>query len=283
MSVTNASGVVQTSASFIGNINPIRYRGYYYDTDLGLHYLQSRYYDPETGRFVNGDAYAQTGTGLLDKNMFAYCLDDPVNLVDPSGRSCHAMDNGGFGPLCFFANGRCVTHGTVNCCGPGVSLSAAMDIAATILGATNDVTAAGLKNIYRNAERPANIGKGLYAKQIALEIAKIDKLSSVTASLCDKLSYASVIVEACEGINQNCLAGADMGKIAWDATVDTTILGLNAFVSINVGAAVVGACSGTAICPVLGTIIGAGAGFLMGAGLACLGDPTRDFMKSWIN
>ena len=87
LSVTNASGVAQASSSFIGNINPIRYRGYYYDTDLELYYLQSRYYDPETGRFVNGDAYAQTGTGLLDKNMFAYCLDDPVNLVDETGES----------------------------------------------------------------------------------------------------------------------------------------------------------------------------------------------------
>ena len=85
LAVTNAAGVSQTSASFIGNINPIRYRGYYYDTDLGLYYLQSRYYDPETGRFVNADGYVQTGDGLMDKNMFAYCLDDPVNLVDDSG------------------------------------------------------------------------------------------------------------------------------------------------------------------------------------------------------
>ena len=85
LSVTNASGVAQTGANFIGNINPIRYRGYYYDTDLGLYYLQSRYYDPETGRFVNGDGYVQTGDGLLDKNMFAYCLEDPVNLVDEVG------------------------------------------------------------------------------------------------------------------------------------------------------------------------------------------------------
>ena len=91
LSVTNAAGVVQTSSGFIGNINPIWYRGYYYDTDLGLYYLQSRYYDPETGRFVNGDAYAQTGTGLLDKNMFAYCLDDPINLVDEAGESAVAV------------------------------------------------------------------------------------------------------------------------------------------------------------------------------------------------
>ena len=85
LSVTNASDTVQTSASFIGNINPIRYRGYYYDVETGFYYLQSRYYDPETGRFVNADGLVQTGTGLMDKNMYAYCLDDPVNLVDNTG------------------------------------------------------------------------------------------------------------------------------------------------------------------------------------------------------
>jgi RHS repeat-associated protein len=87
LSVTNASGTVQTSASFIGNINPIRYRGYYYDVETGLYYLQSRYYDPETGRFVNADGLVQTGTGLMDKNMYAYCLDDPVSFIDPNGES----------------------------------------------------------------------------------------------------------------------------------------------------------------------------------------------------
>ena len=86
LAVTNASSVSQTSSTFIGNINPIRYRGYYYDTDLGLYYLQSRYYDPETGRFLNADGYVQTGDGLMDKNMFAYCMNDPVNRKDPTGQ-----------------------------------------------------------------------------------------------------------------------------------------------------------------------------------------------------
>ena len=86
MSVTNASGVVQTNASFIGNINPIRYRGYYYDTDLGLYYLQSRYYDPETGRFVNGDNIVpRLPDTMQDYNLYAYCADDPVNNDDPTG------------------------------------------------------------------------------------------------------------------------------------------------------------------------------------------------------
>jgi RHS repeat-associated protein len=48
----------------IGNINPMRYRGYYYDRDLGLYYLQSRFYDAQTGRFINADAYVSTGQGF---------------------------------------------------------------------------------------------------------------------------------------------------------------------------------------------------------------------------
>ena len=86
LSVTNASGTVQTSASFIGNINPIRYRGYYYDVETGLYYLQSRYYDPETGRFVNADNIVpKLSETMQDYNLYAYCADDPVNNEDPTG------------------------------------------------------------------------------------------------------------------------------------------------------------------------------------------------------
>ncbi len=69
----------------LANKNPIRYRGYYYDTETELYYLQSRYYNPEWGRFVNGDGYASTGLSSTAKNMFAYCLNNPVNYSDPSG------------------------------------------------------------------------------------------------------------------------------------------------------------------------------------------------------
>ena len=85
--VLKADGTVDTDPTSIGNVNPIRYRGYYYDTETNLYYLQSRYYNPEWGRFVNGDGYVQTGDGLYDKNMFAYCLNNPVNSSDPSGQS----------------------------------------------------------------------------------------------------------------------------------------------------------------------------------------------------
>ena len=65
--------------------NPFRYRGYYYDTDLGMYYLQSRYYDARIGRFINADGYVSTGQGLTGNNMFAYCGNNPVNRVDPTG------------------------------------------------------------------------------------------------------------------------------------------------------------------------------------------------------
>ncbi len=54
--------------------------------DTGLYYLQSRYYDPAIGRFINADSYASTGQGFLGCNMFAYCLNNPVNYLDGYGR-----------------------------------------------------------------------------------------------------------------------------------------------------------------------------------------------------
>ena len=59
--------------------NRIAYRGYYYDSDLDLYYLQSRYYDPSTKRFINADGYISTGQGILGYNMFAYCGNNPIS------------------------------------------------------------------------------------------------------------------------------------------------------------------------------------------------------------
>ena len=65
--------------------NPLRYRGYVYDTETGLYYLQSRYYDPKIGRFINADAFPSTGQGFIGNNMFAYCGNDPVNRTEIGG------------------------------------------------------------------------------------------------------------------------------------------------------------------------------------------------------
>lgn len=69
-------------------LNPFRYRGYYYDQDMGLYYLQSRYYDPVVGRFISADVMSLTlltPMGLTDKNCFAYCDNNPVMRTDKTG------------------------------------------------------------------------------------------------------------------------------------------------------------------------------------------------------
>ena len=74
-----------TLAATLGLHNPLRYRAYVYDPESALYYLQSRYYDPELGRFINADAFASTGQGILGNNMFAYCNNNPVIRIDASG------------------------------------------------------------------------------------------------------------------------------------------------------------------------------------------------------
>ena len=83
--VSTVSGNTSLENSIVNSYNPFRYRGYYYDKDLGWYYLQSRYYNSQWGRFINADGYVSTGQGLLSYNMFAYCNNNPVMNVDPTG------------------------------------------------------------------------------------------------------------------------------------------------------------------------------------------------------
>ena len=78
-------GKILSATGAMAEINPLRYRGYYYDSETGFYYLQSRYYDPNTCRFINADSYASTGQGLMGYNMFAYCNNNSVNSADPAG------------------------------------------------------------------------------------------------------------------------------------------------------------------------------------------------------
>ena len=83
----DANGSDIASATHIGNLNPFRYRGYYYDTETGLYFLKTRYYDPEIGRFITIDDISyidpETINGL---NLYAYCGNNPVMDIDPTGQ-----------------------------------------------------------------------------------------------------------------------------------------------------------------------------------------------------
>ena len=74
-----------SGAGTIGLTNPLRYSGYYYDAETGYYYLQSRYYSPYWGRFLNADYYVDTEKDSFGTNMFAYCENNSINYIDPNG------------------------------------------------------------------------------------------------------------------------------------------------------------------------------------------------------
>ena len=87
ISVTDANGAAITDSNHIANVNSLRYRGYYYDSETGLYYVSSRYYDPEIGRWINADNQLTTGSDMTGMNLFAYCGNNPVNRIDPTGEA----------------------------------------------------------------------------------------------------------------------------------------------------------------------------------------------------
>ncbi len=74
----------------IATINPYRYRGYYFDEDIQLYYLQSRYYDPTVGRFVNGDE--QFCSRFIGTNLFCYTENSPIIGVDADGKRTYFIN-----------------------------------------------------------------------------------------------------------------------------------------------------------------------------------------------
>ena len=137
-------------ASTLGILNPLRYRGYVYDHETGLYYLQSRYYNPEWGRFLNADVFISTGQGLLGNNMFTYCGNNPVANMDPQGNAYRPVGAGlqfeldvgcgivGVEIICYWDTDECSNGGVVlavyTYCGFSISTSNALlaSILATI-------------------------------------------------------------------------------------------------------------------------------------------------------
>ena len=85
----NPISTTGTLAGTIGKRNPFRYRGYYWDEETGMYYLESRYYDPEIRRFISADNVVITS--LAGTNLYMYCGNNPVNMTDPSGHFAIAV------------------------------------------------------------------------------------------------------------------------------------------------------------------------------------------------
>ena len=86
--VLNQDDNLENDPLSIGHINPFRYRGYYFDEESGLYYLNSRYYDPETGRFISPDVLSildETKGQINGLNLYMYCGDNPIVRIDTYG------------------------------------------------------------------------------------------------------------------------------------------------------------------------------------------------------
>ncbi len=82
----DAWGRILSATGSMASINPLRYRGYYYDSELGLYYLKSRYYDPEVCRFINADDQVSPVQRVLEAGLFTYCINNPTTNADPHGQ-----------------------------------------------------------------------------------------------------------------------------------------------------------------------------------------------------
>ncbi|MBQ4112102.1 MAG: RHS repeat-associated core domain-containing protein [Clostridia bacterium] len=113
--VSVVSGNTTLENNIVRTLNPFRYRGYYYDTETQLYYLQSRYYNPAWGRFLNEDAYVNANGDLIGFNMYAYCSNNPIMGCDPTGEiAWHIVIGAAIGGLVSGAStfiGGVITHG----------------------------------------------------------------------------------------------------------------------------------------------------------------------------
>lgn len=75
----------------LAKLNPIRYRSYYFDEETSWYFLNTRYYNPESCRFISADGIYDTNSGMLEHNMFTYCTNAPINKHDPTGQCWHRL------------------------------------------------------------------------------------------------------------------------------------------------------------------------------------------------
>ena len=104
-----------TEKDTVGVKNPYRYRGYRYDVETGLYYLQSRYYNPEWSRFINADTEFGFMGDLISSNVFIYCKNNPVNMYDLTGKSAILAGGGLLLGAGIIVGGILLVGGIVRC------------------------------------------------------------------------------------------------------------------------------------------------------------------------
>ena len=177
--------------------NPFMYRGYYYDSDLGMYYLQSRYYDPIVCRFINADVpdvITASPTALTDKNLFAYCDNNPIMRADEDGEFWNYVIGGVVG--CVVGGGVAALTSYLK---DGKVDVESVIINAAVGGISGLVAASGLHALTQAGITALVSGIGNFADQAQSEGI-------------DNVNYDEVVVSTALG-GLTSLAGTYMGKI----------------------------------------------------------------------
>ena len=152
--------ITDTSDTNIGALNPLRYRGYYYDTETGFYFLQSRYYDPTVGRFINADDMLGGNGDIQSYDLFAYCSNEPINHSDPSGTVVDLVFEAGVVAIVIIAVGLIViaTAAISLPASPSIDIPGSndgLDGLRRSLGTIRDSVTEGIENLRRGTERIA--------------------------------------------------------------------------------------------------------------------------------
>ena len=266
--------LISTSGSLaetVGVQNPFRYRGYYYDVETGFYYLQSRYYDPVTGRFINSDSLIGSTGELNTHNMFAYCGNEPINRVDPAGFAWYYpfnqySDTGlEMGPVYIKTSDL---------------ISSPSSVYGNVVGGLDLSLSAGAKSVANSsakAPRPNNIGKGQWAKQMQNEVAQATKFGQKSAKVLNVVSYGSVAIDVGIGIYENVQNNAAPHKVLTDALVDVAISGGSIWAAGYIGAAIGSVIPGAGT--LVGGLIGMGVGLLLNVVTDCIYVDGKNFRQ----
>ena len=253
VTTTYYNGGASTAAQY----NSFRYRGYYYDSETGLYYLNSRYYDPAVGRFINPDIYINANGDLTGFNMYAYCSNNPVMYCDCSGTCTHNGDKRGND--CLNCRAGIETSDSVitppktqefESCGQGISE------ALLIIGSGCELSYPLVYFSYTHEPRPNNISQRVFEKKM---LEQLDDATYTLKYLSEITGTISLISDVSIGVIDNSHKGASWDKILFDASIDAGLWASTTWLN----AAASGALSGS-----IGGVPGMICGALLGVGLS---------------
>lgn len=233
----------------LAEINPIRYRSYYYEFEIGMYYLKTRFYDPEMCRFLNADGVLGANQDILAYNLFAYCSNNPINCTDSTG--CGKIWNWVKSTAHKVAN--YIKNPAIICDAITSHLEAGFSAISSYLK----------KESVAQTSRPNNIGAGTYKKALTSQSKQVSTASKVASKAGKALGIASVAIDAFNGIQKNYTAQSSVKKYVSDFVVDVAISGSGLWAAGAIGTKV-GAIAGSFF-PGAGNAVGAVAGFVAGA------------------